>query len=138
MNRDDLHNLSKLREQEAKILLANRCFAGAYYLLGYAVECALKACITKQIRRFDFPDRKLVNDSHTHDLERLLSISGLKDELEAEARRNPDLAVSWAIVKDWSEQVRYTPNIPENKAQDFYSAVMARRQGVLSWLRKRW
>ena len=138
MNRDDLHNLSRLREQEAKILLANRCFAGAYYLLGYAVECALKACIAKQIRRFDFPDRKLVNDSHTHDLERLLSISGLKDELEGEARRNPDLAINWAIVKDWSEQIRYSPSIPENKAHDFYSAVTARRHGVLSWLRKRW
>jgi hypothetical protein len=47
MNRNDLQNLSRLREKEAKVLLDNGCFAGAYYLLGYAVECALKACIAK-------------------------------------------------------------------------------------------
>jgi hypothetical protein len=93
---------------------------------------------TKQIRRFDFPDRKLVNDSHTHDLEKLLNISRLKDEFEREGRTYPDLAVNWAIVKDWSEQFRYNPTIPENKTRDFYSAVTARRHGVLSWLRKRW
>ena len=34
----------------------------AYYMIGYCVECALKACIAKQIRRFDFPDKKLVLD----------------------------------------------------------------------------
>jgi hypothetical protein len=93
--------------------------------------------MAKQIRCFDFPNRKLVNDSHTHDLEKLLNISGLKDAFEREARTNPDLAVNWAIVKDWSEQFRYDPSIPENKARDFYSAATARRHGVLSWLRKR-
>jgi hypothetical protein len=108
------------------------------YLLGYAVECAIKSCIAKQIRRYDFPDHKLVNDSYTHDLEKLLNISGLKSALERATRTSPDLAVNWAIVKDWSEQARYSIGISEKMARDFHSAVTARRQGVLSWLRRRW
>ena len=124
--------------KEAKVLLDHGCFAGAYYLLGYAVECALKACIARQIRRYDFPDRKLVNDSYTHDLEKLLNISGLKTEFQRAIQTNQSLAVNWAIVKDWSEQSRYSTDISEIMARDFYSAVTARGQGVLSWLRKRW
>ena len=138
MTRDDLQNISKLRIKEAKVLLDHGCFAGAYYLLGYAIECALKACIAKQIKRYDFPDRKLVNDSYTHDLEKLLNISGLKAEFQRELQTNQSLAVNWAVVKDWSEQSRYSTGISEIMARDFHSAVTARGQGVLSWLRKRW
>jgi hypothetical protein len=138
MTRDDLQNLSRLRIKEAKVLFDHGCFAGAYYLLGYTVECALKACIAKQIRRYDFPDRKLVNDSYTHDLEKLLNISGLKVEFQREIQTNQSLAVNWAIVKDWSEQSRYSTGISEIMARDFYTAVTARGQGVFSWLRKRW
>ena len=138
MNRADLQRLSRLREQEAQVLLDNGCFAGAYYLLGYAIECALKACIAKQIRRYDFPDRKLVNDSYTHDLEKLLNISGMKNAMQSETQVNPNLAVNWAIVKDWSEQSRYSNNISEIMARNFFSAITEKSSGVLSWLRKRW
>jgi hypothetical protein len=46
MNREQLQKLTKQRVKEAKILYENRCFDGAYYLLGYAVECGLKSCIS--------------------------------------------------------------------------------------------
>ena len=138
MNRDDLQRIARLRVKEAKVLLENGYFSGAYYLLGYAIECALKACIAKQIKRYDFPDRKLVNDSYSHDLEKLLSVSGLKSELQKEIRNNPNLEVNWAIVKDWSVESRYSTDISETTARDFYSAVTTRENGVLSWLKKWW
>jgi HEPN domain-containing protein len=138
MNRDDLQCITRLRVKEAKVLLENGYFSGAYYLLGYAVECAIKACIAKRIKRYDFPDRKLINDSYSHELEKLLSVSGLKAELQKEIRNNPNLEVNWAIVKDWSVESRYLPDISETTAKDFYSAVTARRNGVLSWLKKWW
>lgn len=47
MNRKDLQELSKLRLKEAKLLIDNNSFDGAYYLCGYSVECALKAWIRK-------------------------------------------------------------------------------------------
>ncbi len=55
MNRADFKRLSNLRVREAKVLLDKGLFAGAYYLAGYAVECAMKARIAGQTRRHDFP-----------------------------------------------------------------------------------
>jgi HEPN domain-containing protein len=56
MNRGDFQELSIIRLQDAKILLDNKCYDGAYYLSGYVVECALKACIAKKTREHDFPN----------------------------------------------------------------------------------
>ncbi len=138
MNRSDLQSISRLRVREAKILLDNRCYEGAYYLLGYAVECAFKACIAKQIKRYDFPDRKLVNDIYTHDLNKLLSVSGLEPEHRKQSKSNPSFELNWTIVKDWSEQSRYLGNVTRAKALDFRSAVVSRRNGILPWLQRWW
>jgi HEPN domain-containing protein len=127
-----------VRVKEAKVLLDNGYFSGAYYILGYAVECALKACIAKQIRRYDFPDRRLINDSYTHDLDRLLSVSGLIYELRRERRANSALDVNWGIVEDWKVDSRYETGVSESKARDLFAAVTARRGGVLPWLKRRW
>ena len=63
MTRSDLQLLSRMRQREARVLLVNNHFAGAYYLTGYAVECALKAAVAKQVHRHDFPDKKLATDA---------------------------------------------------------------------------
>jgi len=68
MNRHDLRELALIRLREARVLLKNGNYEGAYYLCGYVVECGLKACIAKQTRRYDFPDKKTVDESYTHDL----------------------------------------------------------------------
>src|SRR5439155_18484686 len=57
MNRADFHKLTEIRMREAKVLLARKCYEGAYYLAGYAVECALKACIAKRTQAHDFPPK---------------------------------------------------------------------------------
>jgi HEPN domain-containing protein len=82
MNRNDFQQLSELRAKEAKALLAAGFPEGAYYLAGYAVECALKACIARKTQEFDFPEKKRVNDSHTHDLGKLLVLAGLSEDLQ--------------------------------------------------------
>jgi len=138
MNRNDLQRISRLRIKEARVLLKEGCFLGAYYLLGYAVECALKASIAKQIKRHDFPDRKLINDSYTHDLSKLLRLSGLEIKFQKQIKNNRSLEVNWAVIKDWSEESRYFTDIPKNSATDLYSAVMGRRNGFLSWVKKLW
>lgn len=55
LNRYDLQRLADLRAAEARLLLDNGYWSGAYYLAGYAVECGLKACIARRVREFDFP-----------------------------------------------------------------------------------
>lgn len=138
MNRSDFQSLSRLRIRESRVLLTNGYYMGSYYLAGYAIECALKACICRQFRRFDFPDKKLVNTSYTHDLEMLLKNAGIQKEFDAEINRSRPFALNWNVIKDWSEEVRYNKSLSKSKAQDYYSSCTARTNGVLSWLKKRW
>lgn len=83
MNRLDLQNLALTRLEEVEVLLKNHKYSGAYYLSGYVIECALKACIAKQTQEFDFPDKKTVMDSYTHDLEKLIKVAKLDKELKS-------------------------------------------------------
>jgi hypothetical protein len=67
MDRRGLQALTRDRLMDARALLrAHRC-SGAYYMAGYAVECALKACIAKRTNGHNFPYNKLVNDSYGDD-----------------------------------------------------------------------
>ena len=138
MNRADLQALARLRIAEARVLLANGRFAGAYYLAGYAVECALKACIAKQTARYDFPDKDRVIRSHTHNLQQLLDVSNFKVAFQEEIRRNRAFELNWGIVKDWNERARYSPSFTKAQARDLYSAVNGRKNGVLGWLKRHW
>jgi HEPN domain-containing protein len=47
MNRTDFQELAEERLEDARPLLDAGRFSGAYYLAGYAVECALQACIAR-------------------------------------------------------------------------------------------
>lgn len=138
MNRSDLQQLADIRVEDAKVLLDAGRFAGAYYLLGYAVECALKSCITKQIREFDFPEKKLITESYSHDLTKLVRLSGVGHLHEAEVKENAAFENNWLVVKDWSEDSRYDALAAENVARDMYSAVTDATDGVLTWLKKHW
>ncbi len=138
MNRSNLQQLAKLRLREAKILLDNRCHPGAYYLIGYAIECAFKACIAKQTKRHDFPNRNLANSIYTHDLNTLLKFSGLEKKHRDQSNKNPNFELNWTIVKDWKEDARYSLQITKDQAQALYTAVVSRKDGILPWLQKWW
>ena len=138
MNRQDLQRLSRIRSREAKVLLDQASFAGSYYLMGYSVECAIKAAIAKQTKRYDFPNKRLANDSYTHDLKSLLQTAGLWAPLEAAMKVTPPLGLNWAVAKDWSESSRYTLTTSESRARDLHSACTARTHGLLAWLKNYW
>ena len=138
MNRKEFQSLTVLRTREAKILLRENCYAGAYYLTGYAIECVLKACIAKQVKKWDFPDKKLAVDSHTHNIEVLLKLAGLSAQHSLYGKGNSIFQVNWAIVKDWSEVKRYESNISQQEAKDLFSAVNDSRYGILKWIKGYW
>lgn len=130
--------MADLRVDDAKMLLEGGRFPAAYYLLGYAVECALKACVAKQIKEHDFPDKQLVLDSYTHNLEQLIRISGIKSQFDSRMKVDKPFEVSWTTVKDWTEAARYDDNVPEVKARDLLNAVTNATSGVLTWLKTVW
>ena len=133
MNRKDFQELSKVRLTEAKALLDLGHFDGAYYLAGYAVECALKACIAKGTQRHDFPDKRRVDLSHTHNLRDLVRIAGLDDAFSA-ASVNPEFVENWYRVTGWSEQSRYRRHSEESSRQ-LIVAVDDRRRGVMACIK---
>jgi len=134
MNRKFLQRLTRERTRDARALLKEQQFSGAYYLSGYAVECALKACISRSTNRHDFPDLTIVRKCHTHDLQELLKLAGLSVDLNTALAADPALGVNWAVVKDWSEQSRYKTNAQQS-SEDLFRAITDRRHGVLKWLR---
>lgn len=138
MNRTDFQLLSAKRVDEAKALQAAGHFSGARYLMGYAVECALKACIAKLSKRHEFPAK----DSHkfyVHRLEDLVMHANLKAAFETARGAQPTLATHWNTVKDWSEELRYsiTPTTAV-EAQDYIDACIKPKTGVLTWIKKQW
>ncbi len=135
MNKIELEKLTAIRIKEAEILLNADCYQGAYYLAGYALECALKACIAKQVKEFDFPNKQLANESYTHNLSKLLITSGLKQKLTEQENRNEEFKLNWTIVNRWSEESRYECTIKKQDAQDLFNAITDNESGILSWLK---
>lgn len=136
ITRADFQRISESRLQEAVTLLANGHAAGAYYLAGYAVECALKACLCKQRQPEHFPPKvSVVARMYSHDLSGLLDLAELGAALDAE--NDAMLKRYWAVAKDWSEESRYAfPG--QADAQLLVTAVTEPTHGVLPWLRRYW
>lgn len=137
MNRADFQKLAKLRVKEAKLLLDNKFYEGAFYLAGYAVECALKACAAKKTKRYDFPPQN-AGALYTHNFETLVALTGLKPDLDAELMRSKGFRKNWATVRSWSPFTRYETKIDDKRAHDLYVAITVDPDGVLSWLKKYW
>lgn len=85
MTRQDLQELAEARLADAEALLASGRYSGAYYMAGYAVECAIKACIARQFREHEFPDLQKVRQIYTHGYETLVKVAGL--DLQSELAR---------------------------------------------------
>lgn len=138
MNRADLRRLADARTADAEVLLQSGRWAAAYYLLGYAVECGLKACAARQFQQDEVPDRTVVNDFYTHRLDKLLGISGVKAVLEARTDTDAKFQINWNTVRDWNEASRYDHATTEVKARAMLVAVTDPNDGVLPWLKSLW
>jgi hypothetical protein len=82
MNRTDLQNLAEERLGDAQTLLAGQRFGAAYYVVGYAVECGLKACIARLTQAEDFYDKALAGSIFTHKLKDLANYARLSEEIK--------------------------------------------------------
>ena len=138
-DRDTPRRLATSRLAEARILAERGEPSGAYFLAGYAVECARKARIAAQFRAHEIPDKGLVNDIYTHDLKKLLRLAGLQLELEIAIQTNVVFGQRWTIVEKWTEQARYEIWTVSD-ASSMIEAVTGRddSEGLFQWLVSRW
>jgi hypothetical protein len=130
----------RILDAQAHLVPAVGRWSAAYYLVGYAVECGLKACLLGRIAAHPeiiFQDRKFSNSVWTHDIESLLVIADLKAQRDADAVANPAFFGHWQIVKDWTEQSRYLQK-KQAEAKRLFDAVTHPADGVMQWIRPRW
>lgn len=135
--REILQSLSNQRRKEAKYLLDIGCYSGSYYFSGFSVELALKACIAKNTKSNDFPDKKIWRDAYQHDLTKLVSVAGLKSNLQLREQSDAQFQVNWSVVKIWSNDSRYESR-PRGDAEDMYRAISKHGSGILQWIRQNW
>lgn len=110
------------RLKDAEILCANRRYAGAVYLCGYAVELALKARICQTLKWAGFPEtRQEMQDYRSfivHDLDVLLHLSGVEKQMKTQYLPH------WSIVATWDPALRYQP-IRQTTRQDALNMLSA-------------
>ena len=138
LNRDTLRALADSRLEESRVLLENQFWTGAYYMTGLAVECALKSCLAREVKEYDFPDKEFVAKMYTHDLEKLFKLNGaLWATLQADMKIDAKLSVNWSTVKEWDDSKRYDI-VEELEAKAMYEASTEVGSGVMEWIRGRW
>ena len=138
LNRATLQTLAKSRLEEGRILLANNQWTGAYYFTGFAVECALKACLARAVKKHDYPDKDFVKEMYQHNLKNLIRLdAALLAALQADMARDAKLAANWNTVKDWDDEKRYDI-VQEQEARALYDAATKKGSGVMRWIRGKW
>ncbi len=138
MNRGDFQELAELHLLHAKALLDAELYSGAYYVCGYVIECALKACICKGTNQFDFyPSPDESRAAWSHDFGRLVRAADLESEFNAARAADPDLDVQWGSVEEWSHDSRYEPR-GKREAQELFLAISDPEHGVFSCIKQHW
>lgn len=140
MDRTEFQSLSDERMLDTEHLLAGGRWSAAYYLVGYAVECALKACIVRYLENKPgaiFDDRRFLDKCWTHEMQLLLAAADLTDDYNVSVSSNPALRRNWEILSMWKEKARYAAT-SEAKARELFDAVAEPTNGVLQWIKSRW
>jgi hypothetical protein len=138
--RAEWQQLAEDRILDAQALFAAGRWSGAFYLIGYALECGLKACVLARVGAHPevvYEDRRFSSDAWTHDIERLVVLADIKTARDADAAANAALYQNWQWVKDWSEESRYEQN-GQPEAQRLINAVIDPNDRVMRWIRVRW
>ena len=142
MNRAFLRDLARTRVRDARALLAYHQWPGAYNLVGYSLECALKSCALKHLEDTGiiFRDKKYLeklSKCWTHDLIQLMDLANLTAEFGVACGANPRLEAHWGVAKDWKEISRYEQKTRE-EAHELFTAITNVPNGVLLWIQSRW
>jgi hypothetical protein len=138
LNRVEFQQLSELHLQHAKALLDAKLYSGAYYMCGYVVECALKACICKRTNQDDFyPHPKEAHKAWSHDRKDLIGLADIVEKVEDARRADNTLNIYWREVEGWTVESRYEKH-SQREAENLYDAVSHPVHGVLACIKRHW
>ena len=133
----ELEALAQEKLDDAVALIADSRWSNGYYLAGYAVELALKACIAKEFKADTIPDRDIVNSTYSHKLSSLIGIAGLSGALRSREQIDPNFAANWGVVTSWSPNARYG-RATQQQAEELLRAIGDQNDGVFVWIKAFW
>ncbi len=137
-SRADFEHLADIRIKEARVLFAAGLLDGAYYLGGYALECALKVVIVEALPVETLVHHRQIQDYHTHDLASLMRHAYLLEALEEDRVAKPGLDASWTVVNRWSEQERHAHGVDADTVFEFLTSIDDESDGILPWVKQHW
>lgn len=129
--------LAEAKLADASLLLDHQRYSSAYYLAGYAVELALKACVSRQFRENEIPAKELIKKVLTHDFQQLVALAGLTAELKAEQSGDGMFGAYWGVVNEWESDSRYDM-LEAISSQQLIRAIADEQHGVMRWIRLHW
>ena len=141
MIRRELQKIALVRLKEAKTLYDNGLYDGAVYLCGYVVEAALKARICRHLQMKEYLDTGDMKSMFlSHDFDRLLLLSGLKNRINLANRRRTNLFKHWSLLTTWTPDMRYASvgTYDQRYAGDLIKALEDANDGFLVWIKKLW
>ena len=133
----ELEALAQERLDDATALVADSRWASAYYLAGYSVEFALKACIAKVFKADTIPDKDLVNATYSHNFRSLVGTAGLGADLRNREQADANFAANWGVVNSWSPNARYA-RASQQQAEELLRAISDHDDGVFPWIKAFW
>jgi len=139
-----LKQIANARLKTVKLLINAKDWHGAANMMGYALECALKAVICKTLNLVSYPDRK--SNKHiksfflTHEFNSLLIVSGLENVFSL---RGPEkLFESWSnFTKEypgpvWTEMRYDNNNWTGEKTKSLHDALVDPQHGIITYIEK--
>lgn len=141
-DRQSFKKLALARLRSSKLLYKYKDYDAAGYLIGYVVEFALKATICKTLNLTTYPGsgEKHFEVFATHNVDRLLILSGLSSEIDI--NKNRELFTNWSVLtSDWGPEVRYElSKYDKIKIENKLKALEDKPNGFLAWIKggKKW
>jgi hypothetical protein len=143
VNRAEWQTLSRERVLDAEALLREKRWAFAYYVSGYAVECALKSCLLARMIETGlvFQPKFVAAKCLTHVFEELIDFAGMREllneKLTESAVTNLAFVENWDKACLWTSEARYLPK-SDAEAMALRDAIIDQTDGILPWITKYW
>lgn len=137
MKRQDLRSMAEAKIEDAALLLRSGRCSSSYYLAGYSIEFALKACIASQMARDVIPDKEFIAKVYQHKLTELVKLAGLEKSRNDLAKSDKEFDANWGITKEWTPESRYEVKQTAD-AQYLIDAITDNDHGVMQWIKKHW
>lgn len=139
--RQDFKDIASKRLKTAEILLSNQEWGMAVYMMGFVLECILKASACKVLNLTAYPEIKktknqqIVNYFRTHDFDMLLIVSGNSDIFDLQgvgASSWSGFTQEYTKIGKWTD-IRYDilNQFDESLAKSLYKFLTEAPNGII-------